>query len=93
MAVGSETAQLIHCVFAKVCFRASSELRLDKNTLRLEQKDQNALDEKIRRHRRIGTILVYSKAKGTGNHYWPCSMFFSILKSKQGSRLEGDDVL
>ena len=33
------------------------------------------------------------RAKGTADHYWPWAVFFKILKFRQGSGPEGDDVL
>ena len=36
---------------------------------------------------------VHSRAKGTADHYWPWAVFFKILKFRQGSGPEGDDVL
>ena len=35
---------------------------------------------------------MHSRPKGTADHYWPWAVF-KILKSRQGSGPEGDDVL
>ena len=35
---------------------------------------------------------MYSRAKGTADHYWPQAAFFSIRELTQRSRPEGNDV-
>ena len=35
---------------------------------------------------------MHSRAKGTADHDWPWAVFFKILKFRQGSGPEGDDV-
>ena len=40
-----------------------------------------------------GSQNVYSRAEDTADHYWPLAVFFEILKFRQGSGPEGDDVL
>ena len=35
---------------------------------------------------------MHGRAKGTADHYWPWAVFFKILKSRQGSRPEGDHI-
>ena len=36
---------------------------------------------------------MHGRAKGTADHYWPWAVFFKILKFRQGSGPERDDVL
>ena len=40
----------------------------------------------------VGSQNVHGRAKGTADHYWPWAVFFKILKFRQGSGPEGDDV-
>ena len=40
-----------------------------------------------------GTLEQMCRAKGTADHYWPWAVFFKILKFRQGSGPDGDDVL
>ena len=41
----------------------------------------------------LGSQNVYGRAEGIADHYWPWAVFFKILKFRQGSGPEGDDVL